>query len=119
MSSIICKTSFSGAKFALLGILLFMPIFAAAKCGGVDYSWGADALASAHDYTVTMMLYVLYLIYAIASIIGALTAALLWEAAGKPTAVYAGMGIVIAIRLLSAHFRWNLPRIDKEEKSET
>lgn len=69
MSSIICKTSFSGAKFALLGILLFMPIFAAAKCGGVDYSWGADALASAHDYTVTMMLYVLYLIYAIASIV--------------------------------------------------
>ena len=36
-----------------------------AKCGGVDYSWGADALALMHDYVVTMMLYVLYLTYAI------------------------------------------------------
>ena len=31
-----------------------------AKCGNVDYSWGADALASAHDYAVTMMLYVVF-----------------------------------------------------------
>lgn len=44
-------------------------MIAAAKCGGVNYSWGADALATAHDYTVTMMLYVLYLVYAIASIV--------------------------------------------------
>lgn len=29
-----------------------------AKCGGVDYSWGADALALMHDFVVTMMLYV-------------------------------------------------------------
>ncbi|MEE0118176.1 MAG: DUF4134 domain-containing protein [Bacteroidaceae bacterium] len=41
---------------------------ASAKCGSVNYSWGADALASAHDFTVTMMLYVLYLSYAIAGI---------------------------------------------------
>ena len=39
-----------------------------AKCGGVDYSWGADALATMHDYIVTMMLYVLWLCYAIAAI---------------------------------------------------
>lgn len=42
---------------------------ASAKCGGVDYSWGADALALMHDYVVTLMLYVLYLIYAIAAIV--------------------------------------------------
>lgn len=41
---------------------------AAAKCGGVDYSWGADALATAHDFTVTMMTYVLYICYTIAGI---------------------------------------------------
>ena len=41
---------------------------ASAKCGGVNYSWGADALASAHDFTVTMMLYVQYLCYAVAGI---------------------------------------------------
>ena len=44
--------------FCSAGILLFQPMLASAKCGCVDYSWGADALANAHDYTVTMMLYV-------------------------------------------------------------
>lgn len=39
------------------------PVLASAKCGNVDYSWGADALASAHDYAVTMMLYVLFLCF--------------------------------------------------------
>ena len=42
---------------------------ASAKCGGVDYSLGADALALMHDYVVTMMLYVLYLTYAIAALV--------------------------------------------------
>lgn len=46
----------------------FTPIVAVAKCGNVDYSGGADALASAHDFTVTMMLYIVYLCYAIAGI---------------------------------------------------
>ena len=32
-----------------------------AKCGGVDYSWGADALALMHDYV--------YLTYAIAALV--------------------------------------------------
>lgn len=41
------------------------PALASAKCGNVDYSWGADALASAHDYAVTMMLYIVYLCYAV------------------------------------------------------
>ena len=40
-----------------------------AKCGNVDYSWGADALASAHDYAVTMLLYIVYLCYAVAGIV--------------------------------------------------
>jgi hypothetical protein len=49
--------------------------FVFAKCGGVDYSWGADSLALAHDYIVTMMLYVQYLVFvigAIVAVIGAL-----------------------------------------------
>lgn len=53
----------------LVAICLFWANSASAKCGGVDYSWGADALARQHDFVVTMMLYVLYLIYAIASIV--------------------------------------------------
>ena len=35
----------------------------------MNYSWGADALATMHDYVVTMMLYVLYLCYTIAGIL--------------------------------------------------
>lgn len=45
------------------------PVAAVAKCGNVDYSWGADALAYAHDFTVTMMLYIVYLCYAVAGIV--------------------------------------------------
>lgn len=35
-----------------------MPILAFAKGGSVDYSWGADALATMHDYVITLALYV-------------------------------------------------------------
>ncbi len=45
----------------LLGACAALP--ASAKCGGVDYSWGADALALMHDYVVTMMLYVPKVLY--------------------------------------------------------
>lgn len=48
----IIKNVVSSFVFALL------PLSASAKCGNVDYSWGADALAGMHDYVVTMMLYV-------------------------------------------------------------
>ena len=54
---------------SLVAVCLLWANSALAKCGGVDYSWGADALARQHDFVVTMMLYVLYLIYAIASIV--------------------------------------------------
>lgn len=42
---------------------------ALAKCGGVDYSWGADGLAKAHDFVITMLLYVVYICYAVAGIV--------------------------------------------------
>jgi hypothetical protein len=34
-----------------------------AKSGSVDYSWGADALATMHDFVVTNMLYVPKVLY--------------------------------------------------------
>lgn len=49
------------------GCVMSQSVFA--RCGGVDYSWGAGSLATMHDFVVTMMLYVLYIIYAIASIV--------------------------------------------------
>lgn len=62
----ICKSFLPGG---LIAACLLWAESASAKCGGVDYSWGADALAKQHDFVVTMMLYVLYLIYAVASIV--------------------------------------------------
>lgn len=55
----------------MLGII---PMSVYAKCGGVNYNWGADALASMHDYVVTMMLYVLYICYALATVVGIISA---------------------------------------------
>ena len=61
-------------NWALSALVLGIPIRTSAQCGGVNYSWGADALASRHDYVVTMMLYVLYLLYAIAAIVAVISA---------------------------------------------
>ena len=52
----------------ILCVLCFIPCAAFAKSGSVNYSWGADALATMHDFVVTMMLYVLYICYAVASV---------------------------------------------------
>ena len=59
MSVTICKNNLL-LGVVLTGIMLSLPMSASAKCGGVDYSWGADALSNAHDYTVTMMLYEIF-----------------------------------------------------------
>lgn len=54
-------------------------------------------------------------IYACASLAGALCCALLWRCAPSYIAMVTGALLVLAIRLLSAHFRWNLPRTSEEE----
>lgn len=48
-------------------------------------------------------------VYASASLAGALICAGLWRYAGQIPAMLAGMAVVVVIRGLSAHFRWNLP----------
>ena len=48
-------------SLALIAMGSLYGLTASAKCGSVNYSQGADALAMMHDYVVTMMLYVLYL----------------------------------------------------------
>ncbi len=54
---------------AILLYLATLPLAAAAKCGSVDYSLGAEALSDMHDYVVTMMLYVVYVLYAVGSVV--------------------------------------------------
>ena len=49
-------------KQKIVCLLILVPYAAFAKSGSVNYSWGADALATMHDFVVTMMLYVLYIV---------------------------------------------------------
>ena len=53
----------SKAKKILCALCLPFPYTAFAKSGSVNYSWGADALATMHDFVVTMMLYVPKVLY--------------------------------------------------------
>ena len=62
------------SRYFLLALGMAIPMSLSAKCGGVDYSWGADALATMHDYVVTMMLYIVWLAYAFAAIIAIISA---------------------------------------------
>ena len=49
-------------------------------------------------------------VYASASLAGALVCALAWRPLGEMTAMLLGGSLVVLIRGLSAHYRWNLPR---------
>lgn len=53
-------------------------------------------------------------IYACASLAGAVFCAALWNCTSEPVAMAVGAAVVIAIRLLSAHFRWSLPKAKME-----
>ena len=55
-------------------------------------------------------------IYALASLAGAACFALLRGPAGERPAIIAGMLVIIVIRVLSAHFKWNLPKIRNEQE---
>lgn len=54
------RTLTMNRNFSPVIILTFLGLLvaqaASARAGAVDYSWGASALAKAHDFTVTMML---------------------------------------------------------------
>ncbi|WFA10180.1 TRIC cation channel family protein [Tissierella sp. Yu-01] len=52
-------------------------------------------------------------IYASASIIGAIVCSLLWTIIGKSLSMMLGSILVITIRLLAAHYKWNLPKVKK------
>ena len=51
-------------------------------------------------------------IYALASAAGALADILLMRILSAELAMLVGFGVVVLIRVLAAHFRWNLPRIE-------
>ena len=52
-------------------------------------------------------------VYASASLAGALACVVLWPLAGEMAAMLCGSALVVAVRILSAHFRWNLPHAEQ------
>ena len=51
-------------------------------------------------------------VYALASAAGAVADILLAKILSAQLAMLAGFGLIVLIRLLAAHFKWNLPRIE-------
>ncbi|MGN1409051.1 MAG: trimeric intracellular cation channel family protein [Eubacteriales bacterium] len=59
--------------------------------------------------------------YATACIAGSIVCVILWQPAGRIIAMLSGTFTVILLRVLAAHFRWNLPHVptvDEAEKRE-
>ena len=54
-------------------------------------------------------------VYALASIIGALVCVLLWDYIGKSFSMLIATLVIITIRLLAAHYKWNLPKAKHNE----
>ena len=54
-------------------------------------------------------------IYACASLAGALVTTLLWRVLPSLWAMALGLVLIVVIRILSAHFRWSLPKAKFEE----
>ena len=55
-------------------------------------------------------------VYAMASIAGAISTALIWKVS-QVAAVTLGLVLVVLIRCLARHFRWNLPHIEKRTRT--
>ena len=55
-------------------------------------------------------------VYACASIAGAVTVGFLWNKTGSDQAMVIGFILIIVIRCLAAHFRWDLPRIHQKKE---
>lgn len=58
-------------------------------------------------------------VYASASIVGAIVCAFMYRYFGAVEAMLGASAVVVLIRFLAAHYRWNLPRLHLEEKTET
>lgn len=51
-------------------------------------------------------------VYACASIIGALCCVLLWNILPTHAVMLLSVGLILIIRLLAAHYHWNLPKVE-------
>ena len=88
-----------------LGVFTVMGIWNALLTG-VGGGMLRDVLAGNTPYILVKH------IYACASLAGAVSCALLWRVLPGYAAMLIAMALVMVIRLLAAHYRWNLPKVD-------
>ncbi len=93
------QTAFHHTESPTLFLLVFVGVIT-----GVGGGILRDVLAGDTPYIFVKH------VYASASLLGALLCAVLWHPFGEATAMLGGAALVILIRVLSAHFRWNLPK---------
>ena len=75
-------------------------------------SWGGlrrDVMAGVPPYILVRH------IYACASIVGAIVCVILYRHSGAVAAMVEASAVVVLIRYLAAHYRWNLPKLTREE----
>ena len=69
-----------------------------------------EAVAEPTLFLLVFVAVVVKHVYASASLAGAILCAGLWSRLGSMAAMLLGLTVVVLIRGLAAHFRWNLPR---------
>ena len=93
------EVAFSHAESPTLFLLVFVGVITGVGGGVIR-----DLLAGDTPYIFVKH------VYATASLAGALLCAALWPHTGSMTAMLAGTALIVVIRFLSAHYRWNLPK---------
>lgn len=54
--------------------------------------------------------------YATTCIVGSIVCVVLWRPAGRVIAMLSGAAAIILLRVLAAHFRWNLPHVPTDDE---
>lgn len=102
----------SGVRISLscAGKNLFLAIFVG-TITGVGGGVIRDVLAGDMPFILVRQ------IYACAAIAGSVVCYLLWPLLGAWPSMLIGLGVVVALRLAAAHYRWNLPRAHLSSES--
>ena len=96
--------SISGAAIGLRKNMDIFGVVILGLCTAVGGGVLRDVLAGNTPYILVKH------IYACASLVGAVSCTLLWRVLPEYAAMSISMALVVIIRLLAAHYRWNLPR---------
>ena len=99
-----------------LGIFTVVGVNTGIAHGYMDYTFLLVFLGTVTGVVAGVPPYILVRhIYACASIVGAIVCVVLYRNFGAVAAMVGASAVVILIRYLAAHYRWNLPKLTREE----